>query len=192
MDTNTHTTPNATGNGPTVPTPDVQPTGDQPARTAADKLRSVQAYATSPPGSPERGARMRREGSSTSQIATWRKQRDRGALDQPAPQPRGPKPTPPNPLADEVARLRAEHAHVPARRDQAELVIDVQKNRGGNSCVQASEELRNMDKSSPRTPASRWRDVLFAPTEKNAHLPGQPTLPEHERSCAPPCPTWLR
>lgn len=106
--------------------------------------------------------------------------------------PAGPKPTPPNPLADEVARLRAEHAHVPARRDQAELVIDVQKNRGGNSCVQASEELRNMDKSSPRTPASRWRDVLFAPTEKNAHLPGQPTLPEHERSCAPPCPTWLR
>jgi len=103
----------------------VQPTGDQPARTAADKLRILQEYETYPPGSPERGARMRREGISTSQISKWRKQRDRGALDQPAPQPRGPKPTPPNPLADEVARLRAEHARVQARLDQAELVIDV-------------------------------------------------------------------
>jgi len=70
---------------------------------------------------------MRREGIYTSQISTWRKQRDRGALEHLAPQPRGPKPTPPTLLADEVARLRAENVRLQARLDQAELVIDVQK-----------------------------------------------------------------
>jgi len=127
MDRNTHIPPTTRDDGSTGPTPEVQPAGDRLVRTAADKLRILQEYETYPSGSPERGALMRREGIYTSQIAKWRKQRDRGALDRLAPQPRGPKPTPPNPLADEVARLRAENARLQARLDQAELVIDVQK-----------------------------------------------------------------
>jgi len=73
MERNTHTTPNAPGDVPTAPTPDVQSAVDRPVPTTADKLCILQEYEAYPPGSPERGARMRREGISTSQIAKWRK-----------------------------------------------------------------------------------------------------------------------
>jgi hypothetical protein len=43
------------------------------------------------------------------------------------PQPRGPKPTTPDPLAVENARLQRDIARLQARLEQAAIVIDIQK-----------------------------------------------------------------
>lgn len=110
-----------------APTPEVQPPTAPPTRSATDKLRILQAYDSYPAGAPERGALLRREGIYTSHISKWRKQRDRGALQGLAPHRRGPKAAPPNPLAEEVERLRGENARLQARLAQAEAIIDVQK-----------------------------------------------------------------
>jgi hypothetical protein len=73
------------------------------------------------------GALLRRLGASTSQISTWRKQRDRSGLARLAPQPPGPKPQPSDPLHDQVERLRKEHARLPERPYKAETLIESQK-----------------------------------------------------------------
>ena len=67
-----------------------------------------------------RGALLRRKGIYTSHISKWRQQRNRGALTALSPQPRGPKPEPANPLADEVARLQQENTRLQARLATAE------------------------------------------------------------------------
>ena len=120
-------TNNTTSSLSETPNPEVQPPAKPQTRSAAEKLRIMQAYEAYPVGAPERGALLRREGIYTSHIAKWRKQRDRGALQALTAQRRGPKPAPHNPLADEVERLRQENARLQARLAQAETIIDVQK-----------------------------------------------------------------
>jgi len=105
---------------------EVRPT-KRPARSAAERLRIVEAYDSYPAGSPERGALLRREGVHSSAISTWRKLRRQGARSAlAAPQP-GPKPATHDLRDDELAKLRVEHARLQARLVQAELIIDVQK-----------------------------------------------------------------
>ena len=121
-----------TGNGFTPRASDMRSSEIQPApqrriRSAADKLRILQAYDAAPSGSPERGALLRREGIYSSQISKWRKLRDQGKLGSLAPQRRGPKPALPAPLAKELETLRKENARLQARLAQAEAIIDVQK-----------------------------------------------------------------
>jgi len=60
-------------------------------------------------------------------MSKWRRLRDQGALAGLAPQARGPKPPPQDPLVAENARLQGDLARVQARRTQAEAVIDIQK-----------------------------------------------------------------
>ncbi len=72
-----------TGNGFTPRASDmrsseIQPTPQRRTRSAADKLRILQAYDAAPSGSPERGALLRREGIYSSQLSKWRKLRDQG------------------------------------------------------------------------------------------------------------------
>ncbi len=60
-------------------------------------------------------------------MSKWRRLRDQGALAGLAPQARGPKPPPQDPLVAENARLQGDLARVQARLTQAEAVIDIQK-----------------------------------------------------------------
>jgi transposase len=112
---------------PETSSPEYQPCPERRTRTAAEKLRILQAYDAAPVGSPERGALLRREGIYTSQISKWRKLRDRGLLGTLAPQRRGPKAAPRDPLQEEFAQLRKENARLQARLTRAEAIIDVQK-----------------------------------------------------------------
>ncbi len=111
----------------TTPSPEVEPPTERRTRSATDKLRILQEYEACPVGAPERGALLRREGIYTSQISKWRKLRDQGRLGSVAPQRRGRKPAPRDPLQDELDQLRKENARLQARLTQAEAIIDVQK-----------------------------------------------------------------
>lgn len=68
------------------------------------------------------GALLRREGLYSSHLTHWRQQRDRGLT----PRRRGPK-SKPDPLFDEVRKLKVENGHLTQRLARAELIIDVQK-----------------------------------------------------------------
>jgi hypothetical protein len=96
-------------------------------RSAAERLRILEEYEAYAPGSPERGALLRREGVYTSAIAKWRKLRRTGSLTALTTQRSGPKPAPHDPVQDELTRLRAENARLQARLTQAETIIDVQE-----------------------------------------------------------------
>ena len=70
---------------------------------------------------------MRREGLYSSALTDWRRQRDAGAYGALSPVKRGPKLTPPNPLAAELARLLRDNKRLTLRLERAEAVIDIQK-----------------------------------------------------------------
>ena len=104
---------------------------DRPRRrtfTALDKLRILGEVdrAAGTPGAI--GAIMRREGLYSSALTDWRRQRDGGAYGALSPVKRGPKLTPPNPLAAELARLLRDNKRLTLRLERAEAVIDIQKN----------------------------------------------------------------
>lgn len=85
------------------------------------KLRVLAETDAAPAGSI--AAIMRREGLYSSHLDSFRKQRDAGALNGPAPR-RGPKA---NPLTAENAKLRRENERLRKDLENAKLVIDVQK-----------------------------------------------------------------
>ncbi len=85
----------------------------------------AEAEACTQPGAL--GELLRREGLYSSHLATWRRQRDGGALAGLTPKRRGRKTKGKNPLAEEVARLQRENQRLKEQLRQAELIIDVQK-----------------------------------------------------------------
>src|SRR6266511_6263382 len=108
------------------PDPEVLPKASRRTFSAAEKLRILhEADACAQPG--QIGALLRREGLYSSHLVKGRRLRAAGQLQALAPQPRGPKVAPPDPVAEELAQLRQENARLQARLAQAELVIDVQK-----------------------------------------------------------------
>ena len=108
------------------PDPEVLPKAARRTFSAAEKLRILnEADACTLPG--QIGALLRREGLYSSHLVKWRRLRAAGQLQALAPQPRGPKPVPPDPLAEELAQVRNANARLLARLAQAELIIDVQK-----------------------------------------------------------------
>lgn len=72
----------------------------------------------------EKGALLRREGLYSSNINTWKRQRERGGLAGLSPKKRGPKVDSP---AEENVRLRRKTERLKKRLEQAELIIEVQK-----------------------------------------------------------------
>jgi len=72
----------------------------------------------------ELGALLRREGLYASHLASWRQQRERGALVALAGKKRGPKV---DPQAVALARLQRENAKLEAKLARADLIIDAQK-----------------------------------------------------------------
>ena len=94
--------------------------------TAKYKLRILEkAEACTEPG--QLGALLRQEGLYSSNLTTWRKQRDEGLLKAMSPRKRGRKAQPINPLALEVARLQKENQRIQQKLRQAELIIEAQK-----------------------------------------------------------------
>lgn len=73
------------------------------------------------------GALLRREGLYSSNLTTWRRQRDEGTLAALKPKQRGRKTAVPNPMAVEVERLLKENTRLTKRLNHAELIIDIQK-----------------------------------------------------------------
>lgn len=80
-------------------------------------------------GSGGIGALLRREGLYSSLLATWRNERDAGALAALTPQKRGPK-SKRHPLQDETDKLRRDNARLAEQLRKAEIIIDVQKKLG--------------------------------------------------------------
>ena len=108
--------------------PDSEVTGKRPRRkfTAKYKLRILKkADVCIEPG--QLGVLLRQEGLYSSNLTTWRKQRDEGLLVAMSPKKRGRKAQPKNSLASEVARLQNENQKLKNKLKQAELIIDAQK-----------------------------------------------------------------
>lgn len=110
----------------TPPNPEVP---ERPVRrrfTAEYKLDTLRkADLCTGPGSM--GALLRREGLYSSNLTTWRRQRDEGTLAALKPKQRGRKTAVPNPMAVEVERLLKENTRLTKRLNHAELIIDIQK-----------------------------------------------------------------
>ena len=73
------------------------------------------------------GALLRREGLYSSNLTTWREQRERGELLGLTPKKRGPAPRGKNPLAAKVAALEREVTRQKARAERAEALVALQK-----------------------------------------------------------------
>lgn len=109
-----------------IPDPEVADKAMRRRFTAKYKLSILQqADACSDLGS--KGALLRREGIYSSNLNTWRRQRDEGSLAALAPKQRGRKAAPTGPMALEIEQLHKENARLTKRLNQAELIIDVQK-----------------------------------------------------------------
>ena len=108
------------------PDPEVSEKKARRKFTAKYKLRILdEAEKCTQPG--QIGSLLRREGLYSSNLTTWRKQRDEGQLQGLRPKKRGRKAKPVNPLARRVAELERETQRLRKKLKKAELIIDVQK-----------------------------------------------------------------
>jgi transposase len=96
-------------------------------RFTAEYKRKIlrEADACTAPGAL--GALLRREGLYSSNLTTWRAQRERGELAGLTPKKRGPAPKPQNPLARKIATLERAVSREKARADRAEALVELQK-----------------------------------------------------------------
>ena len=102
--------------------------------TAKYKLRMLaEADRCSRPG--ELGAMLRREGLYSSNLTTWRRQREKGLLQAMSPKKRGRKHKEKNPLASRVAQLEKENRRLEQKLKQAELIIEAQKKMSEILCI---------------------------------------------------------
>ena len=115
----------------TVPRPDVNEVevlakASRRRFSAGYKLKILrEAEACTEPGAI--GALLRREGLYSSNLTTWREQRERGELAGLTPKKRGPAPQAKNPLAAKVAALEREVIRQQARAERAEALVALQK-----------------------------------------------------------------
>jgi len=111
---------------PEGPDPEVSEKPRRRKFSAQYKLRILQ-LADSCTGPGSLGRLLRREGLYSSNLTTWRRQRDKGILQGLQPVKRGRKPSEPNPLLPEIEKLRKENVRLEKRLKRAELIIEVQK-----------------------------------------------------------------
>ena len=93
------------------------------AKYKLDILEKADACAES----GQMGVLLRREGLYSSNLTTWRRQREQGLLDAMSPKKRGRKRVERNPLAQEVARLQRENEQLKSKFKKAQTIIEVQK-----------------------------------------------------------------
>jgi transposase len=94
--------------------------------TASYKLRILQ-QADSCTEPSQMGAFLRKEGIYSSNLTTWRRQREKGILDSLTPKKRGRKEIEKNPLSETVARLQKDNQHLMEKLNKAKAIIEVQK-----------------------------------------------------------------
>src|SRR3972149_78825 len=75
----------------------------------------------------ELGTLLRKEGLYSSNLTTWKRQRDQGLLDAMSPKKRGRKKVEKNPLSQEVATLQKENERLRRKLKKAETIIEFQK-----------------------------------------------------------------
>ena len=110
------------------PAPDPEVSEKRPRRkfTAKYKLRILaEADVCTQPG--QMGALLRREGLYSSNLTTWRQQREKGILQAMAPKKRGRKQKVKNPLAKKIAQLEKENQRLQQKLKKADLIIEAQK-----------------------------------------------------------------
>ena len=108
------------------PNPEVTETKPRRKYTAQYKLDILDEIdGCTQPG--QIGTILRREGLYSSNLTSWRRQRDKGLLKALSPQKRGRKAVERNPLSQEVARLQKENDRLKKKLKQAETIIEVQK-----------------------------------------------------------------
>ena len=108
--------------------PDPEVPEKRPRRkfTAKYKLRILaEADVCTQPG--QMGALLRREGLYSSNLTTWRQQREKGILQAMAPKKRGRKQKVKNPLVKKVAQLEKENRRLQQKLKKADLIIEAQK-----------------------------------------------------------------
>jgi len=111
---------------PNPPDPEVLENKPRRRFTAKYKLRILnEADACTEPG--QIGALLRREGLYSSNLTTWRRQRDEGQLEGLSPKRRGRKSKDVNPLGQRVAELERETQQLRDKLKKAELIIEFQK-----------------------------------------------------------------
>jgi transposase-like protein len=126
------------------PDPEVPEKKSRRKFTAQYKLRILaEADTCKEPG--QMGALLRREGLYSSNLTTWRKQRDKGLLDVMSPKKRGRKKLAKNPLSQEVARLQRDNERLKDKLKQAEIIIDVQKKI--SQILRISQDLPEQDEN---------------------------------------------
>ena len=111
-----------------MPPPNPEVPEKRPRRkfTAQYKLRIIAAAdACKEPG--QIGVLLRSEGLYSSNLNTWRRQKEKGLLEVLSPKKRGRKEKEKNPLTQRVARLERENKQLRKKLKQAETIIDVQK-----------------------------------------------------------------
>jgi transposase len=108
------------------PDPEVPEKNPRRKFTAKYKLR-VLAEADTFTRSGQLGALLRREGLYSSNLITWRRQREKGILKAMAPKKRGRKLKEKNPLTKKVAQLEKENSRLQQKLKKAELIIEAQK-----------------------------------------------------------------
>jgi transposase-like protein len=97
--------------------------------TAKYKLEILrEADACSKPG--ELTALLRREGLYSSNLLSWRRQREAGELSGLTPKKRGPKARPADERDRRIAQLERELAQQTARAEKAEAIVEIQKKLG--------------------------------------------------------------
>ena len=113
--------------------------------TAAYKLEIVEA-AERCTELGQIGTLLRREGLYSSQLSTWRNQRQQGQLQALSDDKRGRKATIPQPVQKELEQLRRENQRLRRKMQQAELIIDIQKK--ASQLLGISLEPVNVDETS--------------------------------------------
>jgi len=108
------------------PDPEVTEKAVRRKFTAKYKLRILQEAETcTTPG--QIGALLRREGLYSSNLTTWRRQREQGVLEALSPKQRGPKVKNIDPSVYRIAELEKENNRLAKELKQATAIIDVQK-----------------------------------------------------------------
>jgi transposase-like protein len=127
-----------------LPDPEVPEKKRRRKFTAKYKLRILgEADACTEQG--QLGALLRREGLYSSNLTTWRRQRQKGLLTAMAPQKRGRKKAQINPLASRVAQLEKDNQRLQQKLKRAELIIEAQKKMA--EILGISQDLHDSDES---------------------------------------------
>jgi transposase len=95
--------------------------------SAQYKLRVLEEADRCVEGSGQLGALLRREGLYSSNLTTWRRQRERGMLEALSPKKRGRKAKPEDPRDRRIRELERHTERLQRRLKQAETIIEFQK-----------------------------------------------------------------